>query len=157
MSTNNKFLDATGLKYVYDKINNKIASVESEVNNIKGVTDLSLDVERIDAVATANKTSITTLNADKDTEGSVDYKIEAAKEILRDEIKEISGSGGIDPAVLDGLRKGISDNLTAINVLNSDSNTEGSVDYKISAAIDNFKCPSTAITTEEIDEIMADE
>ena len=208
-SINTLNADKTTAGSVDYKIENATADLMTAISGKadKGtVTDLSLDVERIDAVATANKSSITTLNADKNTEGSVDYKInvlrgdlmdiinpidslvgssstlitniqtsintlnadkntegsvdykiEAAKEILRDEISEIAGSGGIDPAVLDGLRKGISDNLTAINLLNSDSNTEGSVDYKISAAIDNFKCPSTAITTEELDEITSAE
>ena len=86
MSTNNKFLDATGLKYVYDKINNKIASVESEVNNIKGVTDVVEIYDEVigslQATTSSLNSRVTTLEGDVATDGSIKHSINLVKNEL---------------------------------------------------------------------------
>jgi len=99
------------------------------------------------AQADTNKTAIATLNGDSTTEGSVDKKVADAVAALK--AGEIKANADAVAAAQEQADKGVADAAAAdakaesahdaIDVLNGDASTDGSVDKKIKDAVDTLK------------------
>ena len=108
------------------------------------------------AQADANKTAIATLNGDSTTEGSVDKKVADAVAALKaGEIKANADAVAAAQAAAEAAQGTADDGKAlaesahdAIDVLNGDASTDGSVDKKIKDAVDNLKANEIKANTE---------
>ena len=125
---------------------------ESEVDAAVKVAKDAADAAQ--AQADTNKAAIATLNGDSTTEGSVDKKVADAVAALK--AGEIKANADAVAAAQAQADKGVADAATAqaaaeaadgkaesahdaIDVLNGDASTDGSVDKKIKDAVDSLK------------------
>jgi len=127
---------------VTGSVTQKVKGLEDKLT--EAFTDAMTDAkDALDAADANLQAQITTLNADDETEGSVDYKI---KQATGGDISDLSDR-------MDATEGKTAANTSAVSLLNSDSETEGSVDYKIAQAANT----SNAITDALDDRITADE
>lgn len=120
----------------------KVGEEGAKVEKYALATDLAAEAETARAAEKANADAIIKLNANAETAGSVDYKIAQAVAAIMDNPDETKNSINelvtwIDEHAEDALAMSnqVTANKNAIETLNGDASTTGSVDKKIADAI----------------------
>lgn len=122
-------------------------SIDTEIEDRKAAisneetartTAISEETERAQAAEKANADAIALLNSDNTTEGSVAKTVaDAIAKVIDDApedldtLKEVADYISSDKTKAAEFESSISSNAKAIETLNADSSTEGSVDYKV--------------------------
>jgi hypothetical protein len=157
------------LAFSISKNTDLIETVKNLVGEKSVANQLASLKEDLQAQITANKTSLDGLTADSATEGSVDYKVTAAKTAIKETTDDLDSrlttaesaittlngentvTGSVAKAVKDlndTLAPKITANENAITKLNADSTTVGSVDYKVNAAVTTINNTTAGLRTD---------
>ena len=141
-----------GSKNTEGSVDYKISVLETNIKEL--INSISSTANSNSTVLATLSGTVNTLTAGSTVEGSVDYKIAALKKVLEDEIDSIGGTG-IDSGTL----KIIQENAAAIEILNGETDVEGSVDYKIADALNKLSIPSQLqpLTEEDLEDITSEE
>lgn len=142
--------DAKTIEAINDELNSittRVGSLETDVNTIKGDYLKSTDKTELDGKITTNRDAIAVLNGNNTVEGSVDKKIKDAIEafagtadadnVIENITELLNYVSGVDGSKdLASALAQIENNKGAIETLQGDDSTAGSVSKKVKDAID---------------------
>ena len=114
-----------------------IEDLQGELNTTnEGVTKNAQDIVTANQKITKNTEDIAKLNGDAETEGSVAKQVKDAADALQAQIDAI---GDVNAEGIGQIIGDVAANKAAIEKLNGDAETEGSVDKKVKDAVDAAK------------------
>lgn len=136
-----------------NQVSEEFEEIQTDMSSLRNTVSSYNDaIQSIQTTTTNLNTKVATLEADAEVEGSVDYKIAAAKEEIDEQLATKATFVEIDGlnTSISNINSSITEINDSISVLEASNEVEGSVDYKISKALEGLDAPDITRLQQQI-------